>query len=162
MIDVDIRIEDARWGTQSELETLIVEVLRAAQAEAGEVYGEVDVAILFADDAAQAALNREHRGKDGSTNVLSFPAAETPLPPGMPRPLGDMSLAYETVAEEARVGGISLDAHLRHLIIHGFLHLLGYDHQTDAEATVMETTETRALARLGIADPYGPEAGVRP
>jgi len=73
-----------------------------------------------------------------------------------------MSLAYETVAEEARVGGISLDAHLRHLIIHGFLHLLGYDHQTDAEATVMETTETRALARLGIADPYGPEAGVRP
>ncbi len=166
MIDADIRIEDPRWGSEAELETLVADALRAAQAElssaschhrdqlSGDAHLSGEVAILLTNDAAQRILNRDHRAIDKSTNVLSFPAGNTPLPPGIPRPLGDLSLAYETVAREAQESGAGICAHLQHLIIHGLLHLLGYNHEKDAEALIMEATETRALARLGIADPY--------
>jgi probable rRNA maturation factor len=154
MIDADIRIEDPRWGDEADLDVTVAQALAAILAELdGKASGAV--AILFTDDEAQRILNLEHRHIDKPTNVLSFPAGDTPLPPGIPRPLGDLSLAYETVACEAQAGGMDMTAHLQHLIIHGFLHLLGYDHENDTEASIMEMTETRALARLGIADPYG-------
>ena len=157
MIDADIRVEDARWSKGRDLDVLLQECFTATIAETGEVPPLAEISVLFTDDAAQRILNREHRGKDMPTNVLSFPVDEAPLPPGMPCTLGDISLAYETVESEAQAGAIAFDAHLCHLIIHGFLHLLGYDHEDDAEALVMESTETRALTRLGIADPYRPE-----
>ena len=157
MINADIRVEDARWGSASDLETLVTGCLDAGRAEGARMPDSAEIAVLFTDDAAQRELNREYRGKDSPTNVLSFPAGETPLPPGMPRPLGDISLAYETVVREAGTGAIAVDAHLRHLIIHGLLHLLGYGHENDSDAMIMEQTETRALARLGIADPYRPK-----
>ncbi len=156
MIDADIRIDDPRWGDDTEIAALVDRALTAARDELASSDGPIsgEIAILFTDDAAQQILNRDHRNIDKSTNVLSFPAQDTPLPPVIPRPLGDLSFAYETVAHEAQDGGLDISAHLQHLIIHGFLHLLGYDHENDTEASMMESTETRVLARLGIADPY--------
>jgi len=157
MVDADLRVGDVRWSQGRDLDALVAQCLAAAMAETGEVPPLAEVSVLFTDDEAQRTLNREHRGKDATTNVLSFPVDDMPLPPGMPCTLGDISLAYETVESEAQAAAIAFDAHLRHLIIHGFLHLLGYDHENDAEASVMESKETRALARLGIADPYRPD-----
>jgi len=157
MISAEIRVEDTRWGSASDLEALVAGCLDAWRAEGAGMPDSAEIAVLFTDDAAQRELNREYRGKDRPTNVLSFPAGDTPLPPGMPRPLGDISLAYETVVREAGTGAIAVDAHLRHLILHGLLHLLGYGHENDSDAMIMEQTETRALARLGIADPYRPK-----
>lgn len=120
--------------------------------------GPVEIAITLSDDAEVQVLNRDWRGKDKPTNVLSFPGLEGAmaglLPPDAPRPLGDLILAYETCAREAEEQGKSLADHARHLVVHGVLHLLGYDHETDAEAEEMEALETTILAGLGIADPY--------
>jgi probable rRNA maturation factor len=104
---------------------------------------------LFTNDAAMRKLNAEWRGKDKPTNVLSFPAARGPL-------LGDIALAAETVAREARLADKPLEDHIAHLIIHGFLHLLGYDHEVERQAEEMEALERSALSRMGIADPYAP------
>jgi probable rRNA maturation factor len=100
-------------------------------------------------------LNRDWRGKDKPTNVLSFPAM--PVTPGgaVPPMLGDIALAFETVAAEAALEGKSFDHHLVHLIVHGLLHLLGHDHEDDVQAEAMEALERAALARLAIPDPYG-------
>ena len=114
---------------------------------------EPEVSLVFADDARIRGLNRQYRGKDRPTNVLSFPAAS--LGSGrLGPPLGDIVLARETIAAEATAEGLDFADHLTHLIIHGFLHLVGYDHETDDEAAVMEQLETAILGRLGIADPY--------
>jgi probable rRNA maturation factor len=114
-----------------------------------------EVSIVLTDDAEIRALNQTWRGKDAPTNVLSFPAGE-PFGdiPGEPRPLGDVVLGGETVVAEARAQGISTADHASHLVVHGMLHLLGYDHDSDEDAARMETLETEILARLGIADPY--------
>ena len=118
---------------------------------------EPEVSLVFADDARIRALNRQYRGKDRPTNVLSFPAA--PLDSGrLGPPLGDIVMARETIAAEAAAEGLNFTDHLTHLIIHGFLHLVGYDHETDDEAAVMEQLETAILGRLGIADPYAESA----
>jgi probable rRNA maturation factor len=114
-----------------------------------------DVSLCLADDSALRALNLSWRGIDKPTNVLSFPAA--PGRPGEARTLGDIALAYETLAREAEDLGVSLADHYRHLLVHGFLHLIGYDHETDADAERMEALEARILARLGVADPYARE-----
>lgn len=156
MIDADIRVEGGDWPPGDTLDALVNACLGAVADEIGALPERAEVAILFTDDAAQKRLNHAYRGKDAATNVLSFPVAGMTFPPGVPRALGDISLACETVKREARASDTAVDDHLRHLIIHGLLHLLGYDHEDDAEATVMERTETRALARLGIADPYRP------
>ena len=121
----------------------------------------LSASILFADDTAVHALNAEWRGKDKPTNVLSFPMLEREdllalAPDGPPELLGDIVLALETCTHEAADKGISLEHHAAHLIIHGLLHLAGYDHETSPEdARAMELLEIKALALLGIADPYG-------
>ena len=111
------------------------------------------VGLRLTDDAEVQKLNARWRGVDKPTNVLSFPAA--PVANGAAASfLGDIALAYETLAREAEETRISLADHYRHLVAHGFLHLIGYDHQTDDEAERMEDLEKRVLARLGVADPY--------
>lgn len=116
----------------------------------------VEIGVRLADDAAQQRLNRDWRGIDRPTNVLAFPAWErgAPLPAEAPLLLGDVVLAFETVAREAEAQGKPLADHLSHLVVHGVLHLLGYDHVTEAEAVAMEALETTILARLGVPDPY--------
>jgi probable rRNA maturation factor len=114
---------------------------------------EAEVSVLFTDDTRIRVLNRQFRGRDRPTNVLSFPAA--PMNPGRLGPaLGDLALALETVTGEATSLGLTLNNHVTHLIIHGFLHLLGFDHEVESEAVAMERLEAAILARLGIADPY--------
>ncbi len=117
------------------------------------------VTVLLADDATLRALNRDFRGKDAATNVLSFPAG--PRPPGLPEhapwPLGDLAIALETCLREAAAEGKPSAHHLTHLVVHGTLHLLGHDHEDPAEAEIMEGLERRILAGLGIPDPYAVE-----
>ncbi len=107
--------------------------------------------ILLTDDRRQRALNAAYRGKDAATNVLSFPAAG----PAARESLGDIALAFGVCADEAAGQGKTLAAHLQHLTAHGVLHLLGYDHESDAEAEAMEAKERAILATLGVDDPYG-------
>lgn len=116
----------------------------------------IELAISLADDAVQQRLNRDWRGVDRPTNVLAFPAwnPDTPIPRGAPLLLGDVVLAFETAAREADEQGKPLGDHLSHLIVHGVLHLLGYDHTTETEAVAMESLETSILASLGVPDPY--------
>lgn len=138
--------------------------LEGALAEAGEPRpfdpAVAELAVLLADDGAIRALNRDHRGHDRPTNVLSFPLVDAPLRPGarripgQPLLLGDVALALETVVAEARASGIPTAHHVSHLVVHGILHLLGHDHETEADAVRMEALEAAILARLGIPDPY--------
>jgi len=140
-------------GWPETLEAVAETAIRAAlkQSEA-EVTGVTEVSVVLTDDAEQRELNRQWRGFDKSTNVLSFPQIE-PFAPvsGL---LGDITLARETVAKEAEEMGISFEDHFTHLVVHGFLHLLGYDHIEEEDAEEMEGLETEILASLGIADPY--------
>jgi len=118
----------------------------------------VELGLTLADDDTVRTLNRDHRGQDKPTNVLSFPLVDgggfEPEAPGAPLLLGDVILAYGTVAREAAEQGKHLADHAVHLVVHGVLHLLGHDHLTDAEADAMERLEARILCKLGIADPY--------
>ena len=117
----------------------------------------VEISLVLGDDALLAQLNGDYRGKDKPTNVLSFPAldadAAAQLVPGMI--LGDIVMSFDTLAEEAQQSGRALSAHAAHLLTHGLLHLLGHDHQTEAEAGIMETLETQLLCAAGLPDPYG-------
>ena len=115
-----------------------------------------EVSIVLADDDFVRALNRNYRGRDRPTNVLSFPQGDPAGVDGVggPRLLGDVIVALETVKREAAAQGKSVADHLAHLVVHGTAHLLGFDHRTDADADAMERREIRALATLGIADPY--------
>jgi probable rRNA maturation factor len=110
--------------------------------------------VMLTDDAEQRRLNRIYRGKDASTNVLAFPQAETAPPADAPVLLGDVVLAFETVRREAAEQEKPLADHLRHLVVHGVLHLLGFDHEDAAEAMAMEAREIKILAGLGVPDPY--------
>jgi probable rRNA maturation factor len=124
----------------------------------------VEIAVRLTDDAEVHTLNRDFRGKDKPTNVLSFPQVQDDLLEGLANSddgeilLGDIVLARETCAREAGEKGISLEDHATHLIVHGTLHLVGYDHMDDASAAAMEAIEVKALASLGIANPYADEA----
>jgi len=121
-----------------------------------------ELAVTLADDRELRRLNRQWRGQDKPTNVLSFPSgaldSTAALPPDMPVPLGDVVLGLETCAREAAAAGLPLAHHLEHLVVHGVLHLLGYDHETDGEAEAMERLESAVLAARGIADPYADAA----
>jgi probable rRNA maturation factor len=146
-LEIDAVVEAEGWRTAlgEPPEDLAARVLQEAAA-GEEAHGAV--AILFADDGAVRELNRQWRQKDKPTNVLSFPAPE-----GFDT-LGDIALALETVLAEASEQGKSPIDHTAHLLTHGFLHLLGYDHEDDKEAEAMEDRERAILARLGIADPF--------
>lgn len=152
---VSIEVEDEAWARLPGLEELAQIAVGSALAGAKLGGAECDVAVLFTSDDAIAEINAEWRGKDKPTNVLSFPTPEDmPVPRGEPRPLGDIVLALGVITREAEVQGKSLRDHTAHLIVHGTLHLLGYDHESDIEAEEMEALETRILKGLGISDPY--------
>ena len=154
MIALDLAAGSERWAALGDVEALARRAVEAALTVArNPPRQEAEISLLLGDDEAVRALNRAWRGKDKATNVLSFPANPHPGMPG-PQPLGDIALAFETVAREAEIEGKTLADHAAHLIVHGVLHLLGYDHETEAEAEIMEALEVEALARLGIADPY--------
>jgi len=127
-------------------------VLAAIAGARPKITGAAEVSVLLTDDAEQRELNAQWRGKDSATNVLSFPQIE-PFAPVMGL-LGDITLARETLEREAADLGKSLEHHFTHLMVHGFLHILGYDHNNEAEALQMEGLETQILAGLGIDDPY--------
>jgi probable rRNA maturation factor len=155
ILDAEIVIEDDRWGTDPHL---LAATEQAVAALARQVPNDLTVAsaatILLSDDAHITRLNTSFRDKPTPTNVLSFPAGPDATAPGEPRYLGDVIIAHETVVREALEQKILLAHHLQHLTIHGLLHLLGYDHETDADAAAMEALETRVLSTLGVADPY--------
>ncbi len=154
-IDVVERCEAWR-GRLPDIDELSVASAEAALA-AAVLEGPAELSIVLGDDALVQDLNRRWRGKDKPTNVLSFPALDALAPPGAPRLLGDVVLAFETLVSEAATAGRPLAHHLRHLVVHGVLHLLGYDHEAPDEAERMEALETAILARLGVPDPYREE-----
>jgi probable rRNA maturation factor len=157
-VEITISLSCAAWlAACPEAETRVVRAARAALADgpprmAGRP---VLLGIVLTDDAEQRELNRTWRGKDSPTNVLSFAVGgpDDPAPPGAPLLLGDVVLAFETVAREAAACGKPLADHLSHLVVHGVLHLLGFDHESDAEAAIMEAREHAILAALGVPAP---------
>jgi probable rRNA maturation factor len=145
------------WQTEPDAEAVIDRAIATAAEIVNADLGEAELAVMLTDDAGIRTLNSNWRGIDKPTNVLSFPA----LPPtgaggpdDAPRMLGDIAIAYETTRREADDEQKPFDHHLSHLAIHGFLHLIGYDHETDNDAEAMETLEAEILAQLGIPDPY--------
>jgi probable rRNA maturation factor len=159
-VDLDIAIEEP-WP-DGDWDSLAGRAAESASEVAPELANaRLSASVLFTSDAEIRALNRDWRQRDQPTNVLSFPMLEREdllglAPAGPPELLGDIALAYETCAREAGEKGIALADHAAHLIVHGLLHLAGYDHETSpAEAEAMEALETKALAIMGIADPYG-------
>lgn len=154
-MEIDVAVEAGGWAGEEALRAVALAAAGAVFAEIGqEAPDDVELSLLFTDDAHVRVLNRDWRGKDKPTNVLSFPAFE--VAPGDPVPpmLGDIALAFETVQAEAGLEQKPFDHHLTHLIVHGLLHLLGHDHEDDEEAEAMEALERAALARLAIPDPY--------
>ncbi|MHA7870956.1 MAG: rRNA maturation RNase YbeY [Hyphococcus sp.] len=150
MIETVIEADD--WTRAvPDLEGLAGRCARAAQSFEPELSGEI--ALLATDDASMQALNHRFRNKTAPTNVLSFPGASA-SGGAANRFLGDIAIAYETCAREAAAKGVSLGDHAAHLIVHGMLHLIGYDHETVADAESMEAREAEILALLGIANPY--------
>jgi probable rRNA maturation factor len=171
-LDISFSLESGDWETAAtDVERLTEAAARAAfeAAEKPEILDgdtPVEMSLVLADDALVQTLNRDYRDKDKPTNVLSFALLDDlddtdedaddvlAREEGMPILIGDVILAFETVQREALEQGKSFGDHLTHLVIHGVLHLLGYDHQSDPDADRMERLETSILARLGIADPY--------
>ena len=155
---VTLELEVARHGgawPREMTDAKLTQVARAAIAAAPALPpGAYHVSLVLTDDDEMRALNRTWRGKDTATNVLSFPAGEGIGEPGL---LGDVVLAYETTLKEARAQDIALKDHVAHLVVHGVLHLIGFDHMHNEEAERMEAVERIALSSLGIADPYAEE-----
>ena len=150
------------WDALPGAEAIVDAAVAAAFAEAGlAARPDAELSVTLADDARVRALNAEWRGKTSATNVLTFPAFEPDEMTDAPM-LGDVILAFETVAAEARNEGKTLGDHVSHLVIHGVLHLFGHDHLDETQADAMEAIEIRALARLGVADPYAELAPPEP
>jgi probable rRNA maturation factor len=147
---IDVEIEDGAWrDALPDVEALVERAAQGALDTLQQANRGGAVAILLTDDPTVADLNTRFRGKPTPTNVLSFPAAQSAYPH-----LGDVALAYGVCAGEARAQGKRLADHLTHLVVHGVLHLLGYDHEAEADAEVMEQMECEILRRFGVADPY--------
>jgi probable rRNA maturation factor len=148
------------WRAEADVEAVIHRAIETAAEMVDADTGDAELAIMLTDDAGIRTLNANWRGIDKPTNVLSFPALQptgTPSAGDAPRMLGDIAIAYETTRREADDEQKPFDHHLTHLTIHGFLHLIGYDHETDEEAGEMEDLERKILAQLGIPDPYAPQ-----
>ncbi|MCO5732625.1 rRNA maturation RNase YbeY [Rhizobium sp. SSA_523] len=159
-LDIQISVEDEGWPAEERLDELCAHVLGVAAAYLSEEEKQpfppqpCEVSLVFTADAAIREINAEWRDQDKPTNVLSFPAFPV-TPGGMPGPmLGDIVIARETLERESQDLDKPFDHHLTHLMVHGFLHLFGYDHMESDEAEKMEALETRILARLGLSDPY--------
>lgn len=159
-LSLEVVIESGDWPDAGTLDALVARttaVIAAAVGLSRHFAVPAAACVAFCSNAEVHALNAQYRGQDKPTNVLSFPA---PPPPrgyrsdGEPLFLGDVVLAAETVAAEARDQGIPVEDHIQHLVVHGVLHLLGYDHENDSEAEIMEALETRLLADLGVPNPY--------
>jgi probable rRNA maturation factor len=142
---VEVMIESVGWRRRLRDAEAIARRAALAARRSGGASG--TVAVVLSDDAQLRSLNRDFRGRDKPTNVLSFPADESGI-------LGDVILALETCVREARVQGKTLRAHMLHLVVHGVLHLQGHDHRNSREAEAMEALERRILAGLGVGDPY--------
>ncbi len=149
---IDVIVQSPRWKAQPRAATFVRKAVAAAAKAVSTPHAEL--AIVLTDDSAIRALNREWRKLDAPTNVLSFPAKVTRASRDLPRHLGDIVIAYETTAREATVERKPFGHHLVHLAVHGYLHLLGYDHATDREAKKMQRLEVDILACLGVPDPY--------
>jgi len=147
---IDVSVEDGAWNRDAE--ALVRRAVTEASAVLGIDFKNRSVVVLLTDDASVRRLNAQWRHIDKPTNVLSFPAA--PHHQGPVTSLGDIAIAYETTACEATEEGKPFADHLAHLAVHGFLHLLGYDHEVDAAAEKMEALERAILTRLGVPDPY--------
>ncbi len=159
---IDVELDDPRWHRRKDYPDIAAAIDRSARATLAAATAPErgwTVCVLLTGDARQSALNSQFRNKEKSTNVLSFPQWDDP-PAGSitdDLPLGDISLAYETVSAEADESGRRIADHVAHLIVHAMLHLLGWDHQSDEDAAAMEALETAILAELNIADPYAAE-----
>lgn len=160
-MSVDVVIEDARW-TRARLNELADRAVSETLAYRGLEPEAWDVVVLGCDDARIAELNTEFRDKAQATNVLSWPSRErgavsdggTPVPPVGDPELGDIAVSYDTCLREAETGGKPLSDHVMHLIVHGTLHLLGYDHVREGDGDLMETVEIAILGKLGVPNPY--------
>jgi probable rRNA maturation factor len=149
---IDIVVDSKRWKDPAKAKTIVRRAITRAAAATRSTRA-AELAIVLTDDSAIRVLNRDWRGIDKATNVLSFPAKT-----GSPEPhLGDIVLAFETVAREARAEDKPFAHHVAHLAVHGFLHLIGYDHERDDDAQEMEQAERKILQDLDIPDPYGRE-----
>jgi probable rRNA maturation factor len=150
------------WQAEPDAETIVLRAIEAAAETVDAETGDAELAVMLTDDSGIRTLNANWRSIDKPTNVLSFPALQPPggkEPDDAPRMLGDIAIAYETVRREADDDGKPFDHHLSHLAVHGFLHLVGYDHVQDREAETMENLERQILAGLGIPDPYADQIG---
>ena len=154
-VSIDIAVASDLWDELTDLEKLIADAIQTAAGEAQlELNRPAELSVLLADDETIRSLNAQWRNQDKPTNVLSFPAS-SPDGTDAVSLLGDIAIAFETVKMEAERENKNFSDHLTHLLVHGFLHLIGYDHGVDDEAEEMEALERRILARLAIADPYG-------
>jgi probable rRNA maturation factor len=145
------------WRTEPDAEAVIHRAIEAAAEFTDADVGEAELAVMLTDDSGIRTLNNNWRGIDKPTNVLSFPALQptgAATPDDAPRMLGDIAIAFETTRKEADDEQKPFDHHLSHLAVHGFLHLIGYDHEKDYDAEAMENLEREILAQLGIPDPY--------
>ena len=149
---VEIIVESPLWNAAHTAKAVLRKAIRQACAALSLQDGEV--CVLLADDSVVRRLNHKWRGQDAPTNVLSFPAYIGRTSRGTPRLLGDIVIAYETTRREARMQRKSFVQHLAHLAVHGFLHLVGFDHETDRDAHAMERLEVLILSRLGVPNPY--------
>ncbi len=148
-IQIAVEVEDAGWTARLPKVESLAEQAALAALDAVDADGEGEIVVLLTNDAEVQALNARFRAKDAPTNVLSFPAPETAV-----GSFGDIALALGVCTREAGEQGKALAFHLQHLVAHGVLHLLGYDHEEDAEAETMEALERAVMARLGAPDPY--------
>ena len=161
---VDCVVEDQRWA---DIMALAQQATNAVLDRLGLEPSVFEISLLACDDTRIAALNADFRGKPRPTNVLSWPSdergaavdGEMPIlpQPGPDTELGDIAISYDTCAQEAKVAGKPLREHALHLLVHGTLHLLGFDHERDRDATLMEGLETEILGKLGLSDPYRDE-----
>jgi probable rRNA maturation factor len=149
-LQIDVLVDSDRWKDAERIKSMVRRAV--AQAAAAVSTTGTELAIVLTDDSAIRLLNRDWRGIDAATNVLSFPAKNA----GTSHHLGDIVLAFETIAREARNQGKPLAHHIAHLAVHGFLHLVGYDHERELEAAAMENFERDILQQLAIPDPYRP------
>jgi len=158
-LEVDVVHHAEAWRKAEVTDALLARAARAAFLAAPPLkHGTYEVTLVLTDDKEMQELNSTWRGKDAPTNVLSFPLEEEVSEPGL---LGDVVLAYETTLKEAREANLALADHVSHLVVHGVLHLVGFDHEEDEEAERMENLERTALASIGIADPYADEGKAR-